>query len=199
MWKILRNSFFLKKVSGFTLIELLVVIAIIGLLSSVVVVSVGSARGKARDAKRVKEVTQLVNAISLYTANNSGVFPTVPGYVACIGGDDGSTCWGAENIPGNSAFQTLISEYIKVIPVDPTPDRGVGDKYLYLDSPIAISCAGPGYPPGPYVVYRPEAKNFYPNVTPPKSCPKGHFACCPLRVAKLCGSSGAYFCAVPIK
>ena len=41
----------MKKDKAFTLIELLVVIAIVGLLSSIVLIGVNSARGKARIAK----------------------------------------------------------------------------------------------------------------------------------------------------
>jgi len=44
---------------GFTLIELLVVIAIIGLLSSLAIVSLSSARGKANDAKIKSDITQI--------------------------------------------------------------------------------------------------------------------------------------------
>lgn len=62
---------------GFTLIELLVVIAIIGILSSVVVASLNSARKKARDARRVADVKQLQLALELYfdSSTGSGKYP----------------------------------------------------------------------------------------------------------------------------
>ncbi|MFH1745312.1 MAG: type II secretion system protein [bacterium] len=57
---------------GFTLIELLVVIAIIGLLSTLAVVALNSARMKARDARRVGDVKQIQTALELYYNDNSG-------------------------------------------------------------------------------------------------------------------------------
>lgn len=63
------------KKKGFTLIELLVVIAIIGILSSVVVVSLNSARMKARDAKRVADIGEIKTALGLYYDSNQQ-YPT---------------------------------------------------------------------------------------------------------------------------
>ena len=73
---------------GFTLIELLVVIAIIGILASVVLASLNSAREKSRDARRVSDVKQLQLALELYFDASSS-YPAAtsalaPDYIAAV-------------------------------------------------------------------------------------------------------------------
>jgi len=67
------------KQKGFTLIELLVVISIIGLLASVVLISLTTARLKARDAKRIADFRQLQNALELYYNDNNDQYPAICG------------------------------------------------------------------------------------------------------------------------
>src|ERR1051326_1890982 len=69
------SNFFPKDSGGFTLIELLVVIAIIGLLASVVLVSLNGARQKSRDAKRMGDINQLAKALELFFDDNKS-YPT---------------------------------------------------------------------------------------------------------------------------
>lgn len=80
-----------KTAKGFTLIELLVVIAIIGILSSVVLASLNTARLKSRDTRRIADVKQLQLALALYF-DSTGGYPTTlaalaPQYIAAIPDD----------------------------------------------------------------------------------------------------------------
>ena len=97
-----QNFMFHKKGAGFTLVELLVVISIIGILSSFAVVSLNSARMKARDALRKGDMAQLRTAIILYYDNNDETYPicgTWDGGAADFGAnadsadDSGSSCY----------------------------------------------------------------------------------------------------------
>lgn len=72
----------MKLRGGFTLIEMLVVVAVIGLLSSVLLTSLGPARDKARDSRILQEVNQVRSlAETLYNGNYSGL-PNVEGITA---------------------------------------------------------------------------------------------------------------------
>ncbi|MEF8847110.1 MAG: prepilin-type N-terminal cleavage/methylation domain-containing protein [Candidatus Paceibacterota bacterium] len=107
----------LEKSRGFTLIELLVVIAIIGLLSSVVMVSLDQARGRARDTRRISEIEQLIRAVEMYKINK-GVYPGE--------GDTG----GAEispRCPSDFKEDLQTIGYLKAVPEDPKENLGCSE------------------------------------------------------------------------
>ncbi len=96
---------------GFTLIELLIVIAIIGLLSTLAVVALGSARVKARDSKRLADLKQLQTALELYYTDQNK-YPVGAGINL---GDAASACL------NNAGFAATgcVSPYMGQVPVDP--------------------------------------------------------------------------------
>lgn len=92
---------------GFTLIELLVVISIIGLLSSIVLASLSSARQKAKNAAYLAELKQLVLALKLYKEDN-GSYP--------------GSSWDAEFENNTDFINALVPDYIPSLPTYPDTD-----------------------------------------------------------------------------
>ena len=114
---------------GFTLIELLVVIAIIGLLSTLAVVALNSARQRSRDAKRVSDIRQVQTALELGYAEIGG-YPAAAAPVIL-----GSAAFDVMCVNGGSVFQGsnagCSTVLMGLVPSNPTPN---GAAYTYTSA-----------------------------------------------------------------
>ncbi len=110
-----------KKNKGFTLIELLVVIAIIGILSTIVIVNVNSARAKAKDTAIKGSLDSLRSAAELYYDTVSSYASTctmadcvrIEAAVVAQGGEmtcnDESTVWAAASSLSDDQYYCVDS------------------------------------------------------------------------------------------
>ncbi|HBB56654.1 TPA: hypothetical protein DEW47_01445 [Patescibacteria group bacterium] len=111
----------MKNAKGFTLIELLVVIAIIGILSSVVLASLNTARVKARDARRQSDLSIIRTALELYYSNKNA-YP-----VGGAGSD--RDCWVNQqttDLSCNPLGALIIDGDIPTVAYDPGRNTYVG-------------------------------------------------------------------------
>jgi prepilin-type N-terminal cleavage/methylation domain-containing protein len=123
---------------GFTLIEMLVVVAIVGLLSSVVVVGVGGARQKARDAKRVADVRQIQ---TWFESNYTTSYPAVSPYPSSLPTDPSTGA--AYSICRSTDGQDYA---IGVVLEDQAnrPSGGVTTAELPTGCSLSVACAATG-------------------------------------------------------
>ena len=135
----------LHKKNGFTLIELLVVVAIIGILATVVLSSLSSARERARDAKRLADIKTIQNALEIYHLDN-GSYPRSTNLASGIPNSDPHNATSSNASWAN--FEALMGI---TLPRDPVNDV-VGDGnhlqnggYAYLYRSLGGNCEGQEY------------------------------------------------------
>ncbi|MFH0851999.1 MAG: type II secretion system protein [bacterium] len=133
--------------NGFTLIELLVVIAIVGILASIVLAFLNSARAKARDARRLQDMAEIVKALNIYYYK----YETFP----AVSGSSGGRCridnkwWDTGYVGGQSGDDNFIQQLendnlFKKTPGDPlTSGECEGYRYrFYEDCSVTSPCDG---------------------------------------------------------
>jgi prepilin-type N-terminal cleavage/methylation domain-containing protein len=121
---------------GFMLIELLVVIAIIGLLGTLAIVTMRQAQAKARDAKRLDDISNIATALQLFANDyheypRAGCIPAGCGYPYPFVGFIPTlpNVWLDESFDG---FLTgLAPLYFGTTPVDPKNVLISGNWYQY--------------------------------------------------------------------
>lgn len=113
-----------KKKNGFTLIELLVVIAIIGLLGSIIFVSLSESKAKSRDGKRASDAISIAQALNLYH-NNNQKYPCSVSDNPCASGETAVS--GTDNLSVKLRSENVIS----AVPTDPL---NTGNYHYFYDS-----------------------------------------------------------------
>ena len=118
----------MKLKKGFTLIELLVVIAIIGILSTLAIVALNTARQKSRDAKRVSDIKQIQTALELYFGDQGNKYPAEAAPGKKLGVD--YTCMDHSGFVASGCTDPI---YMGAVPKDPQSGT---NEYTYTSTSV---------------------------------------------------------------
>lgn len=116
---------------GFTVLEVLIVLAVFGLLVTLAVLSLNSARARTRDAQRLSDISVLRNGLSMYFSEKAtfpvtaGLFLGQPGANADVFTSDGFVARDAARPP----------IYLNRVPMGPTAN----EYYYYHGGPNGYS------------------------------------------------------------
>lgn len=136
---------FRKRFQAFTLIELLLVIAIIGLTATIAIASVGGARAKGRDEKRVTDLKQIQKALELSFEPGSG-YPVVASPIVIGTGATDVLCSKAAIVHfiGDQSLANcdVNKVYMGLVPSNPPP-QGADYAYRSTNGIISVCTTSP--------------------------------------------------------